>query len=100
MRETKTRCPAWIAVALVALGTKALAASAPYGGSPWPVPGTIEAEDYDTGGGLVISLLGHIPQKGEKAWTSGLEFEVTDADARRVKLVRARRVREDEEARE
>ena len=22
----------------------------PYGGSPWPVPGTIEAEDYDMGG--------------------------------------------------
>ena len=22
----------------------------PYGGSPWPVPGTVEAEDYDTGG--------------------------------------------------
>ena len=50
MRETKTRCPAWIIVALLALGKSALAASAPYGGSPWPVPGTIEAEDYDTGG--------------------------------------------------
>ena len=59
-----------------------------------------ETEDYDTVGGLVISLLGHIPQKGEKARTSGLEFEVTDADARRVKLVRARRVREDEDEKE
>ena len=25
----------------------------PYGGSPWPVPGTIEAEDYDIGGEAV-----------------------------------------------
>ena len=56
-----------------------------------------ETEDYDTVGGLVISLLGHIPEKGEKARTSGLEFEVTDADARRVKMLRVRRVPEDEE---
>ena len=25
----------------------------PYGGKPWPIPGTIEAEDYDTGGEAV-----------------------------------------------
>src|SRR5215213_4677746 len=24
--------------------------SAPYGGSPWPLPGLIQAEDFDTGG--------------------------------------------------
>jgi hypothetical protein len=28
-------------------------AQLPYGGTPWPVPGTIEAENYDTGGQFV-----------------------------------------------
>ena len=33
----------------IASATTALAQQ-PYGGTPWPVPGMIEAEDYDTGG--------------------------------------------------
>jgi hypothetical protein len=28
-------------------------AQLPYGGTPWPIPGTIEAENYDTGGKFV-----------------------------------------------
>jgi len=45
--------------------------------------------DFDTLGGLVFVLLGRIPAKGEVAThPAGLEFEVLDADARRVKRVR------------
>lgn len=29
---------------------EAPAGQAPFGGTPWPIPGTIQAEDYDTGG--------------------------------------------------
>ncbi|MGC6475945.1 MAG: hemolysin family protein [Parvibaculales bacterium] len=50
-----------------------------------------EDEDIDTLGGLVFSLAGHVPQRGEVIpHESGIEFEVRDADARRIKWVRIR----------
>jgi CBS domain containing-hemolysin-like protein len=49
-----------------------------------------EAEEVDTLGGLVFSLLGRVPSRGEivRHPTSGLEFEVLDADPRRVKKLK------------
>jgi len=48
-------------------------------------------EDVDTVGGLVVSLLGRVPQRGEiVAHDSGFEFEVLEADPRRVKRLRLR----------
>lgn len=48
-----------------------------------------EQDDIDTLGGLVISLAGHLPQVGESfTHPSGLVFEVTAADPRRVERVR------------
>ena len=45
-------------------------------------------EDIDTLGGLISFLFGRVPHKGEIiTHSSGLEFEVTDADPRRVKMV-------------
>jgi CBS domain containing-hemolysin-like protein len=55
-----------------------------------------EAEDYDTVGGLVISLIGRIPRTGETVSSSDVEFEVLDADARRVKRLRIARVQKEE----
>ncbi|MBV9990196.1 MAG: HlyC/CorC family transporter [Alphaproteobacteria bacterium] len=50
-----------------------------------------EAEDIDTLGGLVIYLLGRVPQRGEiVAHPAGYEFEVLEADPRRVKKLRIR----------
>jgi hemolysin (HlyC) family protein len=51
-----------------------------------------EAEqDIDTMGGLVISLLGRVPQRGEiVAHPEGFEFEVLDADPRRIRRLRIR----------
>ncbi len=49
-------------------------------------------EEIDTVAGLVSALAGRLPQRGEViAHPAGYEFEVTDADPRRVKLVRVRR---------
>ena len=46
-------------------------------------------EDADTLGGLLFSLVGRVPLRGELiAHPSGLEFEVLDSDPRRVKRVR------------
>jgi len=57
-------------------------------------PGLTEAdrEDIDTLGGLVVSLLGRVPIRGELIiHPQGLEFEVLDADPRRIKSLRVRR---------
>jgi len=48
-------------------------------------------EDVDTLGGLVFTLAGRVPRRGEViAHPAGLEFEVLDADPRRVKRLRVR----------
>ncbi len=51
-----------------------------------------EEEDIDTLGGLVFTLVGRVPALGEIVrHESGIEFEVIDADPRRVKKVRIHR---------
>ena len=52
----------------------------------------VDAEDVDTLGGLITSLAGHVPVRGETLTEAGLQFEVLDADPRRVKRIRIRRV--------
>jgi CBS domain containing-hemolysin-like protein len=48
-----------------------------------------EEEDIDTLGGLVFTLVGRVPARGEIVrHEAGIEFEVIDADPRRVKKVR------------
>ena len=49
-------------------------------------------EEVDTVGGLVAALAGRVPQRGEVISRPGFEFEVTDADPRRIKHVRIRRL--------
>lgn len=50
-------------------------------------------EEVDTLGGLVVSLAGRVPQRGELILHSaGLEFEVTEADPRRIKRLSIRPV--------
>ncbi|MEQ8667190.1 MAG: hemolysin family protein [Rhodospirillales bacterium] len=50
-----------------------------------------EREDIDTLGGLVFSLAGHVPIRGELInHPAGLEFQVMEADPRRIKRVRIR----------
>ena len=47
------------------------------------------AEEIDTIGGLIVTLAGRVPSRGEIiAGPSELEFEVLDADPRRVKRLR------------
>jgi CBS domain containing-hemolysin-like protein len=50
-------------------------------------------EEIDTVGGLVATLAGRVPQRGEViSHPGGFEFEVTDADPRRIKHVRIRKI--------
>jgi CBS domain containing-hemolysin-like protein len=56
-----------------------------------PVLTDEEREDIDTLGGLVVSLAGRVPGRGELlTHPSGLEFEIIDADSRRLKRLRVR----------
>lgn len=55
---------------------------------------TLVADDdeVDTLGGLVFALAGRVPQRGEVlSHPSGLDFEVTEADPRKLRKIRIRR---------
>ncbi len=56
-----------------------------------PVLTEEEREDIDTLGGLVFTLVGRVPTRGELvSHSSGLEFEVLEGDPRRLKRLRVR----------
>lgn len=51
----------------------------------------IDAEEVDTLGGLIFMLAGHVPARGEVIrHPDGPEFEIIDADPRRIKRLRVR----------
>ncbi|MFY9607429.1 MAG: hemolysin family protein [Blastocatellia bacterium] len=54
----------------------------------------VEADDFTTVAGLIINELGHVPTAGEKLAIKGLEFEVIEADNKRVNRVRLRKIDE------
>jgi CBS domain containing-hemolysin-like protein len=57
-----------------------------------PLVSDEDREDIDTLGGLVVSLAGRVPGRGEMlTHPSGLEFEILDADPRRIKRILMRR---------
>jgi len=52
-----------------------------------------EDEEVDTLGGMIFAMLGRVPQRGEVVrHPCGLEFEVIDADPRRIKRLKVHRV--------
>lgn len=46
-----------------------------------------QVEDVDTVGGLILSILEHVPKRGETVELDGLQLKVLRADSRRVHLV-------------
>lgn len=54
----------------------------------------VEADDFTTVAGLIINELGRVPAAGEKIALKGLEFEVVEADNKRVNRVRLRKIDE------
>ncbi len=55
-------------------------------------PAHDELGDVTTAGGLVISLLGHVPRTGERVDGHALRFEVVDMDRRRVDKILVARI--------
>ncbi|MDQ3820677.1 MAG: hemolysin family protein [Acidobacteriota bacterium] len=54
----------------------------------------IEADDFTTIAGLVISEKGSLPHAGERLTFRGLDVEVLDADDKRINLLRLRKAEE------
>jgi CBS domain containing-hemolysin-like protein len=65
----------------------------------FPLVDEEQAEEIDTLAGLVFSLVGRVPQRGEiLVHPAGVEFEVLDADPRRLKRLRIRPTKPKDEA--
>ena len=45
-------------------------------------------EEFDTIGGIVLQAFGHMPERGDKVQVADINFEVLNADSRRVRLLR------------
>jgi putative hemolysin len=61
----------------------------------------LESDDFDTIGGFVFGLFGHMPLKGETIDYDSVTFTITEADGRRVYRIRiALREPDDDEAQE
>ena len=89
----RTRLIASIGAALVVFGgivvlapssgaktaPKALAAGVPYGSAPAAIPGTVEAENYDTGGQGVAYNVGSVNGTANGYRSDGVDLEVTSA---------------------
>jgi len=58
----------------------------------------IEADDFTTIAGLVISESGKVPQTGERLTFRGLEVEVLEADERRIGRLRVKRAADNNSA--
>jgi CBS domain containing-hemolysin-like protein len=60
------------------------------------------AEDIDTIGGLIASIAGHVPVRGEIVAdpTRAIEYEILDADPRRVKRIKLHRREAEKDAAE
>lgn len=56
-----------------------------------------ESDDVETIGGLIASAAGRVPARGEiiRRADEGLEFEIVDADPRRITRVRVRLIEPD-----
>src|SRR5580700_1288117 len=77
MRKAYWISPAMYAALLFFIANVALAAEGPYGGTPAPVPGTVQAENYDTGGQGVAYNVTSVNGTGDSYRSDGVDLETT-----------------------
>src|SRR5580700_5642798 len=77
MRKAYWISPAMYAALLFFIANVALAAEGPYGGTPAPVPGTVQAENYDTGGQGVAYNVTSVNGSGNSYRSDGVDLETT-----------------------
>jgi magnesium and cobalt transporter len=61
---------------------------------------TIDDNEYDTVGGLVLNIFGHLPKRGESIEHDGFNIKVLRADKRRVNLLLFTKLSEEETSEE
>jgi carbohydrate binding protein with CBM6 domain len=71
------RPPVYGLLSSAELYTPDSAAGTPYGGGPWPIPGTIEAENFDEGGERVAYHDADASNNGGQYRNTGVDVEVT-----------------------
>ncbi len=49
---------------------------------------TLDEDEFDTIGGILMQAFGHVPAKDESIEISDFRFEIINADTRRIKLIR------------
>lgn len=77
MRKAYFIAPAIFATLLLCIANAAFAAEGPYGGTPAPVPGTVQAENYDTGGQGVAYNVTSINGSANSYRSDGVDLEAT-----------------------
>jgi CBS domain containing-hemolysin-like protein len=60
----------------------------------------IPREKFDTVGGWLFDLLGHVPLKGEKTVFGNLAIEVVECDERKIRLVRVQKMESENQMKE
>src|ERR1700740_1931541 len=75
----KTRaCLSLFALCALTLSVRpGFAAEGPYGGTPAPIPGTVQAENYDTGGQGVAYNVTSVNGTGNSYRSDGVDLEAT-----------------------
>ncbi len=53
---------------------------------------SLDEEEFDTVGGLVLKAFGHLPDRGEAVEIDNLRFKVLNADSRRLRLLQVKRI--------
>jgi len=66
-----------ILVVVVCMAPAAFAAEGPYGGTPAPIPGTVQAENYDTGGSGVAYHVNSVNGTANNYRSDGVDIEAT-----------------------
>ncbi len=51
----------------------------------------LQADEFDTIGGIVLQAFGHLPERGESVDIGDLDFRVLNADSRRIRLLQVKR---------
>jgi beta-glucanase (GH16 family) len=77
MRKPHLIAPAMCATLLLCIANVSFAAEGPYGGTPAPIPGTVQAENYDTGGQGVAYNVTSINGTGNNYRSDGVDLEAT-----------------------
>lgn len=52
---------------------------------------SLDEEEFDTVGGIVLKAFGHLPRRGESITLDGLDFTVLNADNRVIRLIQVKR---------